>query len=729
MGGKNVCVAEYWIMSIYFPVGIALFQANSMQLLNVFGVQEKLLLTAQQPHRPHFIDPAESSSQYLTRWRQLNIVQRTGLGIVVGIFVQLLLSLSIFLASRKFHTFGTFSEHVSAEECRRGPEWIPSILWQLLWSWVFAPYILWKIRKIHDIHHWGLQITCCLIAGLPGSPMWLAALYSTTNVWAAINRYWVPSLWFAPGIMTMEAVTIFFPCYELIVSKRQRDRFLEKLQAWNEKKATSGEKLNSLSSRTPSEASRVPEVYSRGALEKCLEEDSGALLQFAAAKEFSGENVIFLNYVRDWKAAWANIGESEPEYDWNCDPEYHRLHFFKIAVEIYAAYIDMNLAEYPINIESQIYSDLRELFGEASHIIGQSVLSIAGTRANGNLPESYNGMPTYRKKLSTVVTVEEDTHALCSDAHFHEGQSIMHVESRVPNSVIIPANFTADAFEQAEKSIKNLKEAAEIFKLLNENENCDGNQWIVVLGLSQRAIEILDGERRDILGGTSFRFQLEGSTGLVKIVPSSTHPMIINECLTLIDEKLDSMGIPWAGWGWTERATYMLEGNDTKGKQPDQAFIPPSRRVARMGLSERWPTLVIETGVSKSLPRLRLNARDWFASSNGEVRIVLLVGITNSEILFEKWQLAPISEPRPLTQESIDTLRQQDPKMPPLIGQPASGQQAYCAQEVYLKLNEVVGNPLVLPFHAVCDRAPREGESNIVIERSDFEQITKWIFE
>ena len=88
MGGKNVCVAEYWIMSIYFPVGIALFQANSMQLLNVFGVQEKLLLTAQQPHRPHFIDPAESSSQYLTRWRQLNIVQRTGLGIVVGIFVQ-----------------------------------------------------------------------------------------------------------------------------------------------------------------------------------------------------------------------------------------------------------------------------------------------------------------------------------------------------------------------------------------------------------------------------------------------------------------------------------------------------------------------------------------------------------------------------------------------------------------------------------------------------------------
>ncbi|QQK44853.1 MAP kinase, conserved site [Penicillium digitatum] len=456
IGGKYPCAAEYWIMSIYLPIGIALFQANSIQLLTVFGVQEKLLLMAQQPHRLHLIDPKNLSDQYLARWRQLNLVQQTGVGIIFGIFVQLLVSLSIFLTSRKFHTFGTFSEHVSAKDCRRGPEWIPSILWQLLWSWIFAPYVLWKIRNIHDIHHWRLQITCCLIAALPGSPMWFAALYSTTKVWVAINRYWVPSLWFAPGIMTMEAVTIFFPCYELIVSKKQRDRFLEELHEWNETKAASGGKLDSAPSRTPSEASRVPEVYSRRALGRCLEEDSSALLQFAAAKEFSGENIIFLNYVRDWKAAWAKVGESNPEYNWNRDPEYHRVHFFKIAVEIYAACIDMNLAEFPINIESQIYSDLREMFGEASQLIGQSVFSRAETRAYRSRPESYNWMPTHRKKLSTVIIVEEDTQALCSDAHPHEAQSIMHFEPRVLNSVTIPDNFTANAFDQAEKSIKNL---------------------------------------------------------------------------------------------------------------------------------------------------------------------------------------------------------------------------------------------------------------------------------
>ena len=88
MGDKYPCIAEYWIMSIYLPLGIALFQANSMQLLSVFGIQEKLLFAAQQPYKPHFIDRAKSPSRYLFQWKQLNLVQRTELGIIVGMVVQ-----------------------------------------------------------------------------------------------------------------------------------------------------------------------------------------------------------------------------------------------------------------------------------------------------------------------------------------------------------------------------------------------------------------------------------------------------------------------------------------------------------------------------------------------------------------------------------------------------------------------------------------------------------------
>lgn len=88
MGDKYPCIAEYWIMSIYLPLGIALFQANSMQLLSVFGIQEKLLFAAQQPYKPHFIDRAKSRSKYLFQWKQLNLVQRTEVGIVVAMVVQ-----------------------------------------------------------------------------------------------------------------------------------------------------------------------------------------------------------------------------------------------------------------------------------------------------------------------------------------------------------------------------------------------------------------------------------------------------------------------------------------------------------------------------------------------------------------------------------------------------------------------------------------------------------------
>jgi hypothetical protein len=41
--GHFTCGAEFWIMSIYLPFGIAFFQANSVQLLSVSSQQKKLL--------------------------------------------------------------------------------------------------------------------------------------------------------------------------------------------------------------------------------------------------------------------------------------------------------------------------------------------------------------------------------------------------------------------------------------------------------------------------------------------------------------------------------------------------------------------------------------------------------------------------------------------------------------------------------------------------------------
>jgi hypothetical protein len=39
-------------------------------------------------------------------------------------------------------------------------------MWQAFWSWMYAPYILYKIYHIEDVHYWRLQTTLCIIAGL-----------------------------------------------------------------------------------------------------------------------------------------------------------------------------------------------------------------------------------------------------------------------------------------------------------------------------------------------------------------------------------------------------------------------------------------------------------------------------------------------------------------------------------------------------------------------------------
>lgn len=88
MGDRYPCAAEYWIMSIYLPFGIALFQANSMQLLSVFGIQEKLLLGAQQPYRSSVRGRTKPLRRQLSQWKHMNLVQRTEVCIVVGMVVQ-----------------------------------------------------------------------------------------------------------------------------------------------------------------------------------------------------------------------------------------------------------------------------------------------------------------------------------------------------------------------------------------------------------------------------------------------------------------------------------------------------------------------------------------------------------------------------------------------------------------------------------------------------------------
>jgi hypothetical protein len=81
-------------------------------------------------------------------------------------------------------------------------------------------------------------------------------------------------------------------------------------------------------------------------------------------------------------------------------------------------------------------------------------------------------------------------------------------------------------------------------------------------------------------------------------------------------------------------------------KEGDSAYKPQSFRPN----DPDWPTIVIESGVSESLHRLRFDAGWWLTESGGDVKIVIIISIqqAQSRIQIEKWEHAPSGRPLPL---------------------------------------------------------------------------------
>ena len=181
----------------------------------------------------------------------------------------------------------------------------------------------------------------------------------------------------APGIVVMQAVTIFFPLYEAYRSRRLSRDTLSIIRQWENRshwdKSTLGsgsrpsvttrtsmsntKSFTSNNSAKHSDTSdyRKNEMYTIGALEKALTVNPTPLLHFAATKDFTAENIIFLIAVRDFKATWA-AGPLNRQT---------RAALFDRAVDIYVENVSEKFAEFPINIEGWIRTQLEAVFEPA----------------------------------------------------------------------------------------------------------------------------------------------------------------------------------------------------------------------------------------------------------------------------------------------------------------------------------------------------------------------------
>ena len=287
----------------------------------------------------------------------------------------------------------------------------------------------------------------------------------------------------------------------------------------------------------------------------------------------------------------------------------------------------------------------------------------------------------------------------------------------------LPGDYVLQNFTNF-KSLENIAE--DVLKGLDKNNN-QGNQWIVVLGLTQPACDRLSGDEPR-LGDIPYRITLDGSVGVLKVIPGWSHEGITGDFHNQLERLFGIMGAPLDDYAW-RRATSFTGSISSRRKEPDECLVPRTRMPTWS--TQGWPTMVIEAGVSESLPKLRNDANWWFNHSNGAVRIVLVISVNKArkEPIVEKWQLLPPFSPNPITSAALDQIRQELPApMPPRLHQPAATQQSYDAQVIKITANNITGAPLVLPFLALFDRPPKGNEADIVLGLQELRYCTRTLF-
>ncbi|KAI4113464.1 MAG: hypothetical protein LQ345_005562 [Seirophora villosa] len=369
MNGAFPCSVEFWAMSLYLPIGIGLWQAQNQQLLIVSRQQTELIHSNEiyKPLMPSRGRGPGTCRYWLWRfsvWYRGTSTQGKYEGFVfIGIIIQFTVTMVVYNISRKFNAYGIVSQPTSPGMCRRGWEWAPSVVWQFLWNFVFGPYLLWNIRMIRDIYNWRLQTIIAVVAGLPGTPIWLAALY--TDKFQAVNKYWIPSMWFVPGMMAMEIVTVAFPIYQIAKHKRASRETNRILAAFDQKRLDSSAD-SSLASGSLKEK-RNGKMSSMESLDACLAGNHHSLQIYASCMELNGENIIFLTRVLAFKQACQKLFRGAC----HTSAGFHRARneMFRQALSIFVTLVHARTASYPINIESPIYNWLEALFAPATALI------------------------------------------------------------------------------------------------------------------------------------------------------------------------------------------------------------------------------------------------------------------------------------------------------------------------------------------------------------------------
>lgn len=162
---------QYLIMGMWFPLGIALFHAANLRFLRVAELQKQFEASSPVIRARTGDGRRISQMSWLERWRSVKHDNKIFGLIGVAMVFQCILTLGMWAACAKYHpSFGVAGSEITGESLQeqiidlgRGWEWWPSVLWQFVWTWMVAPFLIWRAWGIRDTLGWRTQtIGACL---------------------------------------------------------------------------------------------------------------------------------------------------------------------------------------------------------------------------------------------------------------------------------------------------------------------------------------------------------------------------------------------------------------------------------------------------------------------------------------------------------------------------------------------------------------------------------------
>lgn len=199
--------------------------------------------------------------------------------------------------------------------------------------------------------------------------------------------------------------------------------------------------------------SQKSDMLTMTALENALRTNASPLLEFAALKDFSGENVSFLTHIADWRRFWFSPKSSTAE---------HRRKQFVAATRIYAHFISLEFSEFPINISSKEMKRLHQVFEAAARIICNKRSSISSAVSDSATP--FDNIQPEDPPLDSKSSYSSTTELQSSVNLDSLGRANLRAVSRMQDMYLeealaefdIPEAFTEIIFDPAEREIKYL---------------------------------------------------------------------------------------------------------------------------------------------------------------------------------------------------------------------------------------------------------------------------------